>query len=160
MTNADVAACLREMALFLDMTGVPFKPRAYEKASAIIEELDRPVADLHGEGGVGALARLPGIGKGIAERIGEIIQTGTCRDLEELRRTTPVDAKGLTAISGIGPKMVKALYTEFGIRTVADLEEAARAGSLRNVRGFGAKTEANILKSITFLKQQRGRVPL
>jgi DNA polymerase (family 10) len=159
-TNAEVAACLREMALFLDMTSVPFKPRAYEKASHAVAELDRPIADVHAAGGVQALAQLPGIGKGIAERIGEIVLTGTCRDLEALRKATPVDARALTEVEGIGPKMVKALYDELGIRTVADLEQAARAGSIRNLPHFGQKTEAKILKAIDFLKQRRGRVPI
>jgi DNA polymerase (family 10) len=159
-SNAEVAACLREMALFLDMTGVPFKPRAYEKASHAVEELDRPLADVHAEGGVKALARLPGVGKGIAERIGEIILTGTCRDLEELRKATPVDAMALTEVEGIGPKMVKALYDELGIRSVADLEQAARAGGIRKLARFGEKTEAKILTAIEFLKQRRGRLPI
>src|SRR5262245_51339004 len=112
MTNADVAACLRELALFLDMTGVAFKPRAYEKASYSVQELDRPITEIFAEGGPSALARLPGVGKGIADRIGEIIQTGTCRDLEELRAATPIDAAALTAVAGIGPKMVKQLYDD------------------------------------------------
>jgi DNA polymerase (family 10) len=160
MTNAEVAARLREMALFLDMTSVPFKPRAYEKAAHAIEALDAMVGDLYAAGGVKALASLPGVGKGIAERIGEIVRTGTCRDLEELRAATPVNALELTAVDGIGPKMIKALYDELGVRTVADLERAALAGSIRKLPHFGEKTEARILKSIAFLKQGQGRLPL
>ena len=109
MTNAEIAERLREMALFLDMTGVQFKPRAYEKAAEAIAACDRPVAELFAGGGVKALGGLAGVGKGIAERVGEIVTTGTCRDLEALRQATPVDAAALTAIDGVGPKMVKAL---------------------------------------------------
>ena len=160
MTNAEVAERLREMAVFLDMTGVQFKPRAYEKAAYTVEGLDRPIDELYAEGGVKALAELPSVGKGIAERIGEIVRTGTCHDLEVLRKATPVDAMGLTAIEGIGPKMVKALYDDLGVRTVADLEKAARAGRIRELPHFGEKTEAKILKGIGFLKQRGGRQPL
>jgi DNA polymerase (family 10) len=160
MTNADIAACLREMALFLDMTGVEFKPRAYEKAAHAIEALDGAVSELYASGGVKALAKLPGVGKGIAERIGEMVQTGTCRDLEDMRRETPVNIRDLTAIDGIGPKMVKALYQDLGVRTVADLEQAARSGSIRGLPHFGEKTETRILKSIGFLRQSQGRLPL
>lgn len=160
MTNAEIAARLREMALFLDMTGVQFKPRAYEKAANAVAAADVPIAELHAAGGNKSLAAIPGVGKGIAERIGEIVQTGTCRDLEALRQATPVEAAALTSIDGIGPKMVKALYDELGVRTVGDLERAALAGTIRGLPGFGEKTEARILKGIGFLRQQKGRVPI
>lgn len=160
MTNAEVAARLREIALFLDMTGVQFKPRAYEKVAHAVAGLDQPIAELFAAGGVKALAQLSGIGKGIAERIAEIIRTGTCQDLEALRAATPVDVAALTSIDGIGPKMVKALYDDLGVRSIADLEEAARAGAIRGLPHFGEKTEAKILKGIRFLKQHSGRLPL
>ena len=160
MTNAEIAERLREMALFLDMTGVQFKPRAYEKAAEAIAACDRPVAELFAGGGVKALGGLAGVGKGIAERVGEIVTTGTCRDLEALRQATPVDVAALTAIDGVGPKMVKALYDDLDVRTVADLERVARAGQIRALPHFGAKTEEKILKGIAFLEQRRGRRPL
>jgi DNA polymerase (family 10) len=160
MTNADVAKVLREMSLFLDMTGVAFKPRAYEKAAYSVEALDRPLAETYAGGGVKALAEIPGVGKGIAERIEELLKTGRCKDHEKLRKATPVDAAGLTAIEGIGPKMVKLLYDDLGIRTVADLEKAARAGKIRTLPHFGEKTEQKILRGIGFLRQGSGRRPL
>jgi len=160
MTNADVAERLLEMAAYLDMTGVQFKPRAYEKAAHVVATLDVPIGELYAASGVKALAGLPGIGKGIAERIGEMLATGTCHDLEAMRQQTPVDVMAMTAIEGIGPKMVKALYDELGVRTVADLEQAARAGQVRALPRFGEKTETKILKGIGLLTQQGGRLPL
>ncbi len=160
MTNADVSRFLREMSIFLDMAGVPFKPRAYEKSAYAVEALDRPVQELYAEGGVKALASIPSVGKGIAERIAELLTTGKCGDHERLRRETPVDVAGLTAIEGLGPKMVKALYDDLGIRTVADLESAARAGKIRQLPHFGEKTERKILTGIGFLKQGSGRQPI
>ncbi|MDX2165647.1 MAG: DNA polymerase/3'-5' exonuclease PolX [Deltaproteobacteria bacterium] len=159
-TNAEIATRLREMALFLDMTGVPFKPRAYEKVADAIEALDRPAAELWAQSGVKGLERVPHVGKGIAERIGELIDSGHMHDLEALRRATPVDVLGLTTIEGVGPKMVKHLYDELGVRTVDDLERAARAGKVRALPHSGEKTEQKILKGIGFLKQRGGRRPL
>jgi len=160
MTNADIIKVLREMSLFLDMAGVPFKPRAYEKAAYAIEALDHPVRELYERGGIKELASVPSVGKGIAERIEELLKTGHVKDHEKLRRETPVDVLGLTSIEGIGPKMVKALYEELGIRTVADLERAARAHKIRTLPHFGEKTEQKILTGIGFLEQGTGRLPI
>ena len=160
MTNAEVAGFLREISLFLDMTGVAFKPRAYEKAAYAVDALDRPVQQLYLEEGLKGLSAIPSVGRGIAERIEELLTTGRCKDYEELRRKTPVDVTGLTAVEGLGPKMVKALYDELGVRTVADLERAAQSGEIRALAHFGEKTETKILKGIGFLKQATGRQPI
>ena len=160
ISNAEVAERLREMALFLDMTGVAFKPRAYEKAAYAVAALDRPIAQLYAEGGAKALDQLPSVGKGIAERIAELIEHGHCEDLDALRAATPVDVMALTAIEGVGPKMVKHLYDALGIRTLADLEKAARAGRIRALPHSGEKTEQKILKGLELLKQRSGRQPL
>ncbi len=153
MTNAAIAQILREMALFLDMEGVAFKPRAFEG-------LDHAASELYTHGALKALAAIPSVGKGIAERIEQMLRTGTCDDYEALRRKTPVDIGALTGIEGVGPKAVKVLYEELGIRTVSDLEKAARAGRVRALPRFGAKSEQKILKGIAFLQQAGGRRPL
>jgi DNA polymerase (family 10) len=160
MTNAEIAKFLREMSIFLDMTSVPFKPRAYEKAAYAVESLERPVEELYAQGGLKALGSIPSVGRGIAERIEELLRTGRCRDHERLRRVTPVDVVGLTAIEGLGPKMVKVLYDDLGVRTVADLERAARAGRIHALPHFGEKSEQKILRGIGFLQQGGGRRPL
>jgi DNA polymerase (family 10) len=160
MSNEAIAQVLREMALFLDMTGVAFKPRAYEKAAYAVEALDRPLAEIDTEGGLKALEALPSVGRGIAERIEELLRTGRCKDHEKLRKATPVDIGALTAIEGLGPRMVKVLYDELGVRTVADLEKAARAGRVRALPHFGEKSEQKILRGIGFLRQGGGRRPL
>ncbi|HSQ01165.1 MAG TPA: DNA polymerase/3'-5' exonuclease PolX, partial [Candidatus Dormibacteraeota bacterium] len=151
---------LREMALFLDMRGVAFKPRAYEKAAAAVDALDRPIAQVFAGGGVKALAQLPHVGAGIAERIGELIETGHTADLDAMRAETPVDILALTAIEGIGPKMVKHLYDELGVRTLAELEKAARAGRVRTLPHSGEKTEQKILTGLDLLARRSGRRPL
>lgn len=159
-TNAEIAERLREMALLLEMRGVNFKPRAYEKAANAVEALDRPIAQLFAEGGEKALAMVPHVGAGIAERIGELIATGHTADLDAMRAETPVDVLALTAIEGVGPKMVRYLYDELGVRTLADLERAARAGRVRGLPHSGEKTEQKILKGLELLARRSGRRPL
>jgi DNA polymerase (family X) len=156
-SNAEIAQCLREIAVYLDMDSVPFKPRAYEKAAAAVESLDEPVAELYRRGGEKAIEQIPGVGKSIAEKIVAILETGSCPYHQELRAQVPVDITGLTAVEGLGPKMIKVLYQELGVKTVEDLEKAARAGRIRTLPHFGEKSEQKILKSIGFVKQRTGR---
>lgn len=160
MTNAEIARVLREIAVFLDMEGVPFKPRAYEKAANAVESCDTPLADLHRAGGLKAIEAIPGVGKSIAAKIVTLLETGALPYHEELRARTPVDVGALTAIEGLGPKHIKALYDALGVRTVEDLEKAARAGLIRTVPGFGEKSEQKILKGIEFVRRHAGRFPL
>jgi len=160
MTNAEIARVMREIAVFLDMEGVPFKPRAYEKVAYAIEAVDEPIADIHRRGGIKAVEEIPGVGKSIAEKIVTLIETGRLPYYEDLRRKTPVDVAGLTAIEGLGPKNIKTLYEELGVRTVADLEKAALAGKIRELPHFGQKSEQKILKGIGFVKKSTGRFSL
>lgn len=160
MTNADIARVMREIAVFLDMDGVPFKPRAYEKVAYAIEAVDEPIAAIYKRGGIKAVEEIPGVGKSIAEKIVALIETGRLPYYDELHKKTPVDVAGLTAIEGLGPKNIKTLYHELGVRTVADLEKVALAGKIRELPHFGEKSEQKILKGIGFLKQRSGRFPL
>jgi len=158
--NAEVAKALRELGLHFEMEGRPFKPRAFEKAALAVESLDRPlseIAEAEGEAGIDAI---PSIGHGIAERILEMLETGRMRDLEEHRRRTPIDVLALTAIEGLGPRKAKALYEALGIRDVRALETACRKGRVREVPGFGERTERRILEAIAFLSASGGRRPL
>ncbi len=156
-SNAEIGSALREMGLFLEMEGVPFKPRAYEKAALAVEALDRPLHEIEAREGVEGIDTLPAIGKGIAERIAELLRTGHMHDLERLRKQTPIDVRGLTAIEGLGPKLVKALYDELGIRDVPGLERACREGRVRQLAHFGERSEQKILKGISFLASAGGR---
>jgi len=157
LRNEEIARRLRELALFLEMEGVPYRPRAYEKAALALEALHRPVAEIDAEQGAAGLDALPAIGEGIARRIEEILRTGTLAELERLRRKHPVDVLALTAVEGLGPKKLRALHDALGVRTVADLAEAVRAGRVRALPGFGARTEARFQRGIEALEQGAGR---
>ncbi|HET8760736.1 MAG TPA: DNA polymerase/3'-5' exonuclease PolX, partial [Nitrospiria bacterium] len=103
---------------------------------------------------------IPGVGTHTADKIAALLDTGRLPYYDELRAKTPVDLAGLSAIEGLGPKMIKALYDQLGVKTVDDLEAAAQAGKVRRLPHFGEKSEQKILKGIAFVKQRAGRVPL
>jgi DNA polymerase (family 10) len=160
LSNKSVAEVLREIGEHLAMKNIPFKPRAYEKAAGVIEGLEKEVADVYKTGGKKALEAIPGVGVSIAEKIEELLKTGHIKYLEGLERKTPVDLAGLSRIEGLGPKSIKTLYQKLDIRTIAELETAAKAGKIAKLEGFGAKKEENILKSIGFAKSYGGRFVL
>jgi DNA polymerase (family X) len=160
MSNADIARIMREIAIYLDMEGVQFKPRAYEKVAYAIEAVDEPLTEVYRRGGLKAICDIPGVGKSIGEKVVTLIETGSLPYYEELRSKVPVDLAGLTAIEGLGPKMIKVLYQELGIKTVDDLEKAALAGKIRDLPHFGEKSEQKIIKGIGFVKKSTGRFTL
>lgn len=157
MTNREVAQIFREIAIHLEMRGEPFKPRAYEKVAYVLEALEEPLEEIYGRRGIKGLREIPGVGAAIAEKIEEILRTGRLAYHEELRAGCPVDLPALSAIEGVGPKMIKTLYERLGVRTVADLEAAARSGKLRGLPRFGEKLERKILRGIEFFKTGSGR---
>lgn len=157
MKNVQVAKILNEIAAILEMKGVEFKPRAYRKAARTVESLSKPIEEIYEEGN---LQELPGIGESIAEKIAEIIDTGSSSYYESLKKEMPVEVDELTAIEGIGPKTVEKLYRELGIKTLEDLEEAAKQQKIRAVEGLGPTTEENILDHIELAKRRKERTLL
>jgi DNA polymerase (family 10) len=145
------------MAEFLEMEEVAFKPRAYEKAALSVEALKKNIKEIYKKGGIKALEEIPGIGKGIAERIEELFKTGKISDYEKFKKKMPINIRELTSIEGIGPKIVKILYKKLKIKNIKDLKKAAKAGRLKNLPHFGEKLEQKILKGIEFHDKSKGR---
>ena len=156
-SNDDVAHLLRKIALYLQMTDDVFRWRAYEKAANSIESLTEHVTDIYRRGGVTALQDIEGVGEGIAGKIEELLTTGKMTSYEKLKKKVPVDIDSLTAIEGLGPKKILALYKKLKIKNVADLEKAAKTKKIRKLPGFGEKTEQNMLKNIAFHRSSSGR---
>jgi len=156
-TNQEIARILSEIGEYLDMAGVAFKPRAYEKVAETISSLQEEVNDIYKRGGLKALTEIPGVGTSIADHIEELIKTGRLKYYEQLKKKTPVDLFTLTQVEGLGPKKIKRLYKELGIRNLGDLEKAAKAGKIGKLEGFGEKSAENILKGIEFVKKSGGR---
>lgn len=152
VSNQSIAQMLREIGEYLAMQDVPFKPRAFEKAALTIADLEDDIGELYKKGGVKALREIPGVGASISEKIEELIKTGRVKELEALKKQTPVDLSELSRIEGLGPKSVKKLYQTLGVRTLADLEKAGKAGHIAKLEGFGKKSEEKILKGIGFAK--------
>src|SRR5215469_7364579 len=99
---------------------------------------------------------LPGIGKSIAEKLSELIRTGKLEYYEQLKRKFPVNVTALASIEGIGAKSVKSLYEELGITNIEQLETAAKQHRIRDLPGFGEKSEEQILHGIEFFKKSHG----
>jgi len=157
MTNQTIAKLLREIGLYLEMDDVPFKPQAYERAASSIEILSEDVSSIYKKDGGKGLLKIPGVGRGIAEKIIEYLENGAIDEYEKLKKKIPVDITGLSAIEGLGPKNIKRLYKELGVRSVKDLEKAARSHKIKELEGFGEKSEEKILRGILFLRKSGGR---
>ncbi|MFB6309483.1 MAG: DNA polymerase/3'-5' exonuclease PolX [Haloarculaceae archaeon] len=154
--NDEIAARLEEFADLLDAKGVEYKPRAYRRAAENVREYPEAVETLAADG-EDAVAQIDGVGDAIAGKIVEYVETGEIEELEDLREEYPVDMAGLTSVEGVGPKTVGKLYEELGVETLDDLEAAAEDGRIQDVKGFGAKTEQNILDNIDFAREAHER---
>lgn len=157
MENKDIAKIFNEIAEYLEMEGVPFKPYAYQKAAITLETLKDDVKDIYDQGGLKALKAIPGVGESMALKIEEYIKTGKIQYYEEFKKKLPIELDEIVAVEGVGPKKAKVLYEKLGIKTLEELEEAALAHKIAPLFGFGDKTEKNILEAIEFLKVSKGR---
>src|SRR3989344_3133346 len=157
MTNQEIAKILREMAELYEMEGVLFKPRAYEKAALGVEALNKEVKDIYKENGPKELLKIPGVGKGIAFHIELLLKKGRFPEYAKLKRKIPVNISELSAVEGVGPKMIKILYKKLKIKNLKDLEKAALLEKIRKLPRFGQKSEDKILRGIEFLKKSGGR---
>jgi DNA polymerase (family 10) len=158
-TNADVARVLATLATMLEIDGAnPFRTRAYREAARMLDALPEPVARLAGE--EGALEALPGIGKDLAQKIRDLLATGSTALYDELLKKYPLELVRLTELQGLGAKRVRALHDALQIRDRAGLEAAAKAGQLRELPGFGEKLEQKVLHSLSIAEQVSGRLLL
>ncbi len=155
--NDEVAALLEEFANLLEAKDVEYKPRAYRLAAENVRDYPESVAALASEEGEEGVAEINRVGSAIAAKIVEYVETGGIEELEELRDELPVEMDALTSIEGVGPKTVGRLYEALGVRTLEDIESAARAGEIQEVKGFGPKTEGNILEGVAFARQSTQR---
>jgi len=145
--NADIAAIFEEIADLLEIQGEnPFRIRAYRNAARQVESMGVALADLVAKGE--DLTELPGIGEDLAAKIAEIVDTGKCKALEKLRKQLPPTITELLKIPGLGPKRVRTLHDQLKVKTVTQLAKAAQAGKIRELEGFGAKTEETILEAL------------
>jgi len=145
--NADIAAIFGEVADILEIQNAnPFRIRAYRNAARQIQGMGQEIRTYLEKGN--DLTRLPGIGKDLAGKINEILETGHCQALDKLRKQSSPGLIDLLHIPGLGPKRVHTLFEELDVHTPEQLLRAARDGRVRELSGFGEKTEQNIIKNI------------
>ncbi len=154
MKNQKVAWIFNRIADYLEMDGIDFRTKAYRNAAHTIETLSLDIEDVRSEG---RLQELPGIGSKIAQKIEEIIDTGSLEYYENLKKETPVDFEALLAVEGLGPKTIKLLYKELGVKNLDDLERETKRHHIRRLRGMGDKTEKKILENLEFARKNTGR---
>ncbi|MEF8776652.1 MAG: helix-hairpin-helix domain-containing protein, partial [Haloarculaceae archaeon] len=157
MKNAEIADILYEIADFLEIQDVEYKPRAYRKAARNVESLSEDVESIHERG---ELEDVEGVGESIAEKIAEYLETGEMSYYEELKADLPIEIEAITSVEGVGPKTAKTLYRELGVQTLEDLEAAAEEGRIAEVEGFGETSQANILANLELAKAGQERMLL
>lgn len=157
MKNQEIAKIFHEIANYLEMEEVAFKPYAYKRVANALEALEEDVNDIYKQGGLKSLHKVPGVGKNIALKIEEYLKTGRIKFYEKLKKKTPINLEEMIAVEGMGSKKVKILYQKLKIKNLKDLEKAAKAHKIAPLFGFGEKTEKNILEGIAFLKKSKGR---
>jgi DNA polymerase (family 10) len=156
-SNDEVAALLQEYADLISITGGDaFRARVYEKAARAVGGHHADVSTLD----LKCLQEIPNVGKSIAQKILEYFDSGSVSAVEELRARIPAGVRRLTAIPTLGPKKALTIYEELGISSVEELGEAIHQERLRDLKGFGPKTEENILHGIELLQSSGGRVQL
>lgn len=154
MDNASLARVFSDIGDLLEIKGAnPFKIRAYRNAADIIGHMAERVADLTETDVLG----IPGIGKDLAAKIRELVDTGELVYFDALRQEFPASILEMLRLQGVGPKTVGLLYAELGIETLEELEAAASDGRLRQLKGMGAKKEQLLRRSLAEHRSRVGR---
>jgi DNA polymerase (family 10) len=153
--RAKVADALEEIGLLLELLGEnPFKTRAYANGARILRGLDRDLGELIRTKELGTIK---GFGEALVEKVTVLHETGSLPYLEKLRREVPPGLLAWLDIPGLGPKKARTIHVALGIETLDELEEAARAGKIRVLEGFGETSEKRILEGIARVRSHAGR---
>ncbi len=156
MDNKEVAKILRETAHLLEIDGAIIgRYRSYEKVAELLESLPERIEALALDDV--KLKALPGVGEGMAEHIREILKTNDYSLRQKLLKKYPATILHLLELQSLGPKKVALLWKKFKVATVEGVEKLAREGKLRDLEGFGEKSEQNILKAADLFKRSSGR---
>jgi DNA polymerase (family 10) len=158
MDKAEVAAVLEEIAILLELQGEnPFRANAYARAGRTIAQLEENIADIVA---AGTLNEIPGVGETLRDKITLLVTTGKLPFYEDLKAKTPPGWLEMLRLPGMGPKKVKLLSDELGIDDLVKLKAACEKGTIAKLKGFGEKTQKNILEGLAMLEQMGNRVRL
>lgn len=158
MKNRDIAAKLNKVADMLEIQDVQWKPRAYRTAARRIENMSESLQDIYEKRGKKGLSEIPSVGERLAEHIADYMENGTVYEWENVIKSTGTGLQELSNIEGLGPKNVKRLSKELGIKGMEDLKRAAEQGRIRELPGMGEKTEKNILQGIRHYEAGKERM--
>ena len=154
MNKQEVAAVLEEIAVLLDLSGEnPFKARSYANVARQIEQLEQDIEILVRDK---RLREIKGVGEAIEKKIEELVTTGSLKYHQDLRAKFPESLLELFRIPGLGPKRIKTLYEDLGIRSLGELEYACTENRLIVLKGFGPKIQEKVLEGIGFVKRHVG----
>lgn len=158
LTNRDIANIFDIVADMLEIRGdVIHRVLSYRRAAETVRDLPRDLRAVAAEGGLEAL---PNIGKTLAAKIIEMLETGRLEFYDKLAQEIPPGLVEVMRVSGVGPKRARLFWQQLGVTGLAELEAAARAGKLRDLPGMGEKSERKIVEGIEALARQTGRTPL
>ncbi len=148
-----IVGILNEVADLLEIKGVEYKPRAYRRAAREIDSVTEDLSLIHDEG---RLEEIPSVGKNIAEKVAEILESGQLEYHEKLKEEIPLDPE-LLNVRNLGPKKAKKIWEELDVTTLEELAQAGEKGKIRDLKGFGAKSEENILKGLEIVRKSQGK---
>ena len=153
MDKKQIAAVLKEMAVLMEILGKnPFKIRAHQNAARVVEGLTANIEELVKSG---EITEIKGIGKGMADKIAILLSGDPLEEHQALKAEVPAGLLEVSKIAGMGPKKVKAVWSELNVTSLEDLEAAAKDDQLSGMKGFGKKTQEKILQNIELLKKFR-----
>ncbi|MFH1613008.1 MAG: DNA polymerase/3'-5' exonuclease PolX [bacterium] len=158
MKNTEIISIFEDIVKILELQSENlFKIRAYQKVIYSIEKLNTEIFSMYKFFGIQGLLNISGVGKSIAEKIEELLNTGHLKYFEELKNSIPNGITNLLEIEGLGPKKVNLFYEKLGIDNLEKLKKALEEHKIKDLPGMGEKTEENIVKAISFYKQQQKR---
>jgi len=153
-SNEEIALILSDMAVYYAMRGIDFKHRAYELAADDVAIYPTLLTEVYEKEGAKGLTQIPNVGAKIAAHIAELLTTGKFREYENFKKEFPIDLRALLQLEGLGPRKLRDLYIHLNVRTVDNLYDACTSHKVRNLSGFGVKTEMKILEGIQKLKNE------
>ncbi|RRB06484.1 helix-hairpin-helix domain-containing protein [Larkinella rosea] len=155
MSNTEIIDMLELTAKLMELHDVDaFKIRAFQSAAFNLDKTSEDLTKLS----FPELIKLPGVGKSVAGKILQIIETGRLQDLDDLLAQTPEGVLEMFRIKGIGAKKIRVIWRDYGIDTLQDLRLACESGEVAKIKGFGEKTQQAILESLAFLENQSGKL--
>lgn len=158
MDRDRIVEALEELAALSELTGEnPFKAKAYANAARVLHKASVPEEEWTGPG---VLEAIQGVGKGTAERVRELLATGSMADLEALKAKVPAGVRDILSVPGLGPKKVGSLWNQLGVASLGELEYACIENRLVTLPGFGAKTQEKILAGVRFRARHAGKMLL